>query len=110
PESIFLKATDYSPVVRTGGSFERPRVFELRRYTAAEGKLPALHDFFRTRVLESFGRMGMTGIGFWDPVDAGQGAGTSFTYLLAFPSREAAALSWTALRSDSYFVSARAEA
>lgn len=110
PESIFFKATDYSPAIKSGGSFEKPRVFELRRYTAAEGKLPALHAFFRNRVLESFGRMEMTGIGFWDPVDADKGAGKSFTYLLAFPNREAAAQAWTALRSDSYFVSARAEA
>lgn len=110
PESIFLKATDYSPVIRTGGSFEKPRVFELRRYTAAEGKLPALHAFFRNRVLDSFARMEMTGIGFWDPTDADKGAGKGFIYLLAFPSREAASQAWTALRSDSYFVSARAEA
>ena len=110
PEAIFFKATDYSPPIKTGGSFEQPRVFELRRYTAAEGKLPALHAFFRNRVLESFGRMEMTGIGFWDPIDADKGAGKGFTYLLAFPSREAAAQAWTALRSDSYFVSARAEA
>lgn len=110
PESIFLKATDYSPPVRTGGSFEQPRVFELRRYTAAEGKLPALHAFFRDRVLDSFARMEMTSVGYWDMLDADKGAGKGFTYLLAFPSREAATRAWTALRADSYFVSARAEA
>lgn len=109
-ESVFFKATDFSPAINPGGSFEKPRVFELRRYTAAEGKLSALHAFFRKSVLKSFADHGITGIGFWDPTDADQGAGKEFTYLVAHPSREAATQAWTALRADAYFVSARAEA
>ncbi|GAB1490134.1 hypothetical protein MASR2M8_25930 [Opitutaceae bacterium] len=110
PEFIFFKATDFSPAIKPGGSFEKPRVFELRRYTAAEGKLPALHAFFRNAVLKSFASHDITGIGFWDPTDADKGAGKEFTYLVAHPSREAATQAWTDLRADAYFVSARAEA
>lgn len=110
PESTFLKATDYSPLVATGGSFEHPRVFELRRYTAAEGKLPALHAFFRNSLLGLFAHHGMTGIGYWDPTDADKGAGTQLAYLLAHASREAAAQSWQAMRADAFYFSARAEA
>lgn len=110
PEAIFLRATDYSPAIRTGGSFERPRLFELRRYTAAEGKLPALHAFFRDTVLKGFENHGIAAIGFWDYTDAPQGAGREFMYLVAHANREAATKSWWDLRADAYFVSARAKA
>ena len=36
-ESLFLTATDYSPAIQS--KVEEPRVFELRTYTAAPGKL-----------------------------------------------------------------------
>jgi hypothetical protein len=107
PESIFLQATPFSPAITTGyTSFRTPRVFELRRYTAAPGRLPALHEFFRGHVLGLFTKHGLTTLGFWEPTDAARGAGQEMDYLLAFPSRAAADLAWRNLRADPAFIAA----
>ena len=68
------------------------RVFELRIYTAPEGKL----DNFRARFFE---RHGMTNIGYWTPQDAPNSSNT-LVYIIAHDSREAAAESWQAFGSD----------
>jgi hypothetical protein len=105
PESVFLRATPFSPAITTGyASFRTPRVFELRRYTAAEGRLPALHEFFRGHVLGLFAKHGLTGLGFWEPTDAD--AGKEMDYLLAFPSWAAGDLAWRNLRADPAFMAA----
>lgn len=75
------------------------RVFELRTYHAAPGKMEALHARFRDHTGKLFRKHGMTIIGFWSPVDPEQ-AERTLIYLLAFPSKEAAARSWQAFRDD----------
>jgi hypothetical protein len=49
-------------------------------------------------------------MGFWEPLDAGQGAGRELAYLVAFPSRAAADTSWQNLRADTAFTGPYAEA
>ena len=46
PTSIFLSATDYSPLIQPSKEASE-RVFELRTYTTPEGKLSALNSRFR---------------------------------------------------------------
>jgi hypothetical protein len=75
------------------------RVFEIRTYTANEGKLDALHARFRNHTAKLFEKHGMTNIGYWKPLDAPLSQNT-LVYLLAFPNREAAKKSWDAFRSD----------
>ena len=75
------------------------RVFELRTYTAPEGKLPNLQARFRDHTLRLFESHGMTNIGYWTPQDEPNSANT-LTYIIAHPSREAAAANWGAFRSD----------
>lgn len=75
------------------------RVFELRTYTAPEGKLADLHKRFRDHTLRIFAKHGMTSIGYWSPEDAPLSQNT-LVYLLAFPSREAAKQSWDEFRND----------
>ena len=54
-ESLFLKATDYSPEIKAAkGSDER--VFELRTYKAAPGKLKPLHARFRDHTVKLFAK------------------------------------------------------
>ena len=84
------------------------RVFELRTYTVAEGQLPALNSRFRDHTTRLFGRHGMTNIGYWTPLDT-PFAGTTLTYLLAYPSRDAARQSWAAFRADTTWQRVRAE-
>jgi hypothetical protein len=75
------------------------RVFEIRTYTAPEGKLEALHTRFRDHTLRIFQKHGMTNIIYLKPLDAPQSQNT-LTYILAHPSREAAKKSWAAFAVD----------
>lgn len=75
------------------------RVFELRTYTAAEGRLDALHQRFRDHTTRIFEKHGMTNIGYWVPQDP-ELSDNTLIYLLAHPSREAAQESWTAFLDD----------
>ena len=75
------------------------RVFELRTYYAAPGKMEALHARFRDNTCKLFEKHGMTIVGFWSPIDAEQ-AKHKLIYLLSFPSQEAAAKSWKEFRAD----------
>ena len=75
------------------------RVFELRTYTAPEGKLPDLQARFRNHTLRIFERHGMSNIGYWIPQDDPLRQNT-IVYLLAHRSREAAKESWAAFGAD----------
>ena len=75
------------------------RVFELRTYHAASGKMDALHARFRDHTCKLFKKHAMTIVGFWSPTKPGE-AEKKLIYILAFPSREAANKSWAAFRDD----------
>lgn len=74
-------------------------VFELRTYTAPEGKLDALEARFRDHTRRIFDRHGLTSVGYWIPADAPQSENT-LIYILRHDSREAATQSWDAFRQD----------
>jgi NIPSNAP len=80
------------------------RVFELRTYYAAEGKMDALHARFRDHTCKLFQKHGMTIIGFWNATDQPD---KKLIYILAFPSKEAAGKSWQAFRDDPDWKAAR---
>lgn len=82
------------------------RVFELRTYTAAPGKLDALNQRFRDHTVALFTKHGMTNVGYWMPQDDPL-KGTTLVYVLAHQSREAAKKSWAAFRSDPDWIKAR---
>ncbi|MGH9200102.1 MAG: NIPSNAP family protein [Vicinamibacterales bacterium] len=75
------------------------RVYELRTYTAPDGKLGDLHARFRNHTLRIFQRLGMTNVVYLSPVDAPLKDNT-LMYLLSYPSREAAQKSWSEFRVD----------
>jgi hypothetical protein len=75
------------------------RVFEIRTYTAAGGKLDALHARFRDHTLAIFKKHDMTNVGYFKPQDAPLKQNT-LIYILAHPSREAAAKNWRAFQND----------
>src|SRR5437588_5298237 len=83
------------------------RVFELRTYYAAAGKMDALHARFRDHTCKLFKKHGMTIIGFWSPIDKEQ-AEKKLIYILAYPSKEAADQSWQAFRDDPDWKAAKA--
>lgn len=77
----------------------RSRVYELRTYTAVEGRLDALHARFRDHILGFFQKHGMTNVVYFKPMDAPLSQ-TTLVYLLSHESRDAAARSWAAFRDD----------
>lgn len=84
------------------------RIFELRTYTAAPGKLDALNARFRNHTNDLFKKHGMTIIGFWMPAPQKEGE-EKLIYILAYPSKEAAEKSWKAFLDDPDWKNARAE-
>jgi hypothetical protein len=79
------------------------RVFEIRTYTANEGKLSDLHARFRNHTLKLFEKHGMTNVGYWSPQDAPLAQNT-LVYILSHENREAATRSWDAFRKDPEWV------
>jgi len=75
------------------------KVFELRTYTAPEGKLDDLVARFRNDTLRIFEKHGMDNVGYWLPTDAPASSNT-LIYILAHDSRDAATKSWAAFRED----------
>jgi hypothetical protein len=75
------------------------RIFELRTYTAPDGKLGDLHTRFRDHTLRIFAKHGMTSVVYLSPMDQPLAQNT-LVYLLAHPSREAAKASWSAFIND----------
>src|SRR3990172_10871142 len=75
------------------------RVFEIRTYTANEGKLLDLHARFRNHTLRLFEKHGMTNVGYWSPQDAPLSQNT-LIYIISHESREAAKKNWDDFRND----------
>jgi NIPSNAP len=108
-ESVFLSTTDFSPAWEAAKSGGGLRVYEMRTYYAAEGKLPALNARFRNHTLARFQQHGMTNVVYLHPLDADKGAGRTLVYFLAYPNREAATKAWAAFRADPIWTSAKSE-
>ena len=75
------------------------RVFELRTYTAPEGKLGELQARFRNHTMRIFNKHDMTSIGYWVPQDSPAHDNT-LTYIIAHKSRDAAKANWAAFGAD----------
>jgi hypothetical protein len=84
------------------------RVFELRTYTAGEGKLDLLHARFRNHTLKYFQKHGLTSVLYGKPLDAPLSENTML-YILSYPSREAAKKSWDSFRGDQGWMTAAKE-
>jgi hypothetical protein len=91
-----------------GGKKVDNRVFELRTYYAHPGKMEALHARFRNHTNKLFEKHGMTLIGFWSPMAAKE-AEEKLIYVLAFPSKDAAAKSWKDFQNDPDWKAVRAK-
>ncbi|HEX8911760.1 MAG TPA: NIPSNAP family protein [Humisphaera sp.] len=59
------------------------RLYELRIYTAAPGKLEALNRRFRDHTLRLFERHGITNVGYWVGTEPGQT--DKLYYVIAYP-------------------------
>jgi hypothetical protein len=105
-DSLFLNATDYSPDIKPSKASE-PRVFELRTYIAAPGKLDNLNKRFRDHTVALFQKHGMINFGYWTPMKDQKGADNTLIYILAHKSKEAANASFSAFGADPDWAKAR---
>jgi len=82
------------------------RVFEMRTYYAAPGKLDALNARFRDHTCKLFEKHGMTNIGYWTPIE---NPDSKLIYVLAYPSMEAREKSWKEFVADPDWKKAQSE-
>jgi hypothetical protein len=83
-------------------------VYELRTYTAAEGKFSNVQARFRDHTIRIFNKHNMKSIGYWTPLE-GPNAKTTLIYILEHPSREEARKNWAAFQADPEWVKAKTE-
>src|SRR5882724_4211075 len=100
PAANLFGATENSPAPDAG------LAYELRVYHCFEGKLPDLLKRFREHTTKLFEKHGMRNIAYWTPMDEPQKSNT-LIYILAHPSREAAAANWKAFSADTEWQSVR---
>ena len=82
------------------------RCYELRVYSAAEGKLDALNTRFREHTCALFVKHGITNIGYWLPLENPE---RKLYYVLSYPDRAAREASWKAFMADEDWKKAAAE-
>ncbi len=75
------------------------RVFEVRTYTTAEGKLEALHKRFRDHTMRIFKKHGMESVVYLAPQDAPLKENT-LIYVISHESREQAKKNWADFAAD----------
>jgi len=74
-------------------------VYELRTYTAADGKLDALKARFKDHTIRIFKKHGMESVGYWVPEDPVLSKNT-LIYILKHPSREDGEKHWMDFQND----------
>jgi hypothetical protein len=83
-------------------------VYELRTYTAADGKLANVNARFRDHTRRIFDKHNMKSIGYWTPLE-GPTAETTLIYILEHPSREEARKNWAEFSADPEWQKVKAE-
>ena len=105
---VILAATVWLSIFSATLAADRDtRVYEMRTYYAAAGKLDALNARFRDHTVTLFKKHGMTSVGYWVPLKDEQGAKNTLIYMLAHKSVEGAKASFDAFRQDPDWVAAR---
>ncbi len=95
--AFLLAATMFTTALTAVAADKDTRVFEMRTYYAAAGKLDALHARFRDHTTRLFEKHGMTNIGYWTPIE---NADSRLIYVLAYPDRVAREASWKNFMAD----------
>ena len=84
------------------------RIFEIRTYTAADGKLDDVLARFRDHTCKLFEKHGMTNVAYFVPADEPDSKNT-LVYILAHDNREAAKKSWAEFRNDPQWQQVKAD-
>jgi NIPSNAP len=108
--AIFVAGMSAGSMLQSGVAHAQAakHVFELRTYTAPEGKLGELHARFRDHTLKIFNKHGMKSVIYLAPQDAPDSSNT-LIYILEHPSREAAKKAWADFAADPEWVKVAAD-
>src|SRR5690349_24323747 len=87
------------PVASAQSAAPTAKVYELRTYTAPDGKLEELHARFKNHTMRIFKKHNMTSVAYFRPEDSPLKENT-LIYLISHPSREAAKENWAAFQKD----------
>jgi hypothetical protein len=104
--SLLVAACVFVAMAPVHAANEDTRVFEMRTYYAAPGKLDALNARFRDHTCKLFEKHGMTNIGYWMPIE---NPDSKLVYVLAYPSMEAREKSWKEFGADPDWKKAQSE-
>jgi hypothetical protein len=104
--AVWLFAFATLLTVNSQASAADGRIFEMRTYYAAPGKLEDLHARFRDHTTKLFEKHGMTNIGYWVPLE---NPDNKLIYILAYPSQEAREKSWKEFLADPDWIMAKAK-
>lgn len=85
------------------------RLFELRTYHVAPGKLEALRARFSDHTFGIFARLGLEVVAFFEDAPEEGRNEHLLVYLLAFANRDQAEQAWAAFRADPEWLAVKAE-
>ncbi|GAB3273062.1 hypothetical protein GCM10027347_45160 [Larkinella harenae] len=105
-DQIFLTQAEISPKIKTAK--EPGRVFELRTYSPAPGKLNDLIARFKNHTIDLFKSHGMTNIGYWLTTQPDETNQSKLVYILAHPSEVEGKKHFDEFRADPKWVKAKA--
>jgi len=116
PLAVVFATTVFVAGVFAGSAFQSwsiaraqsQRVFEVRTYTAPEGKLQDLHKRFRDHTLRIFKKHGMESIVYLAPQDAPLKDNT-LIYIITHANREQAKKNWAEFQADEEWKKVSAE-
>jgi hypothetical protein len=116
PLAIVFATTVFVAGVFAGSAFQSwsvaraqgQRVFEVRTYTAPEGKLQDLHKRFRDHTLRIFKKHGMESVIYLAPQDAPLKDNT-LIYVISHANREQAKKNWADFGADEEWKKVSAE-
>lgn len=91
-----MAVTAVPPAIHAADPVE-DRVFEMRVYYAAPGKLEALLNRFRDHTVDLFTKHGMTNVGYYVPEENPE---NKLIYFLAYPSLDARGRAWKGFMAD----------
>ena len=83
-------------------------IYELRTYTAANGKLDNVVARFRDNTVRIFNRHHMKSVGYWLPTE-GDKAGKTLIYILEHANHEDALKNWAEFNTDPEWQKVKAE-
>ncbi len=92
-------AADETPTAaaaRASGT-DKGRYYEMRIYTAAPGKMDALHKRFRDHTLKLFEKHGIRNVGYWTGTGKNEG---KLYFIISYPTEQSREKHWNAFAND----------